>query len=57
MPHSGNEVKFVTCTAEQYNSLEVKDEDTIYFITDDHTLHVDDSVYSNVVEQEDSKNN
>jgi hypothetical protein len=32
--NSGGQVKYVSLTQEQYDSLEEKDEDTLYFVED-----------------------
>ena len=57
MPHSGSKVKFVQCTAEEYNSLPVKDEDTIYFLVDNHALRINDTVYFNITENDTTEEN
>lgn len=50
MPTANNQIKFVPCVKSVYDNLLVKDDDTIYFITDEYKIYVGSHEYTKSLE-------
>ena len=50
MPTANNQIKFVPCVKSAYDNLLVKDDDTIYFITDEYKIYVGSHEYTKSLE-------
>lgn len=50
MPTANNQIKFVPCVKSAYDNLLVKDDDTLYFITDEYKIYVGSHEYTKSLE-------
>lgn len=50
MPTANNQIKFVPCVKSAYDNLLVKDDDTLYFITDERKIYVGSNEYTKSLE-------
>ena len=50
MPTANNQIKFVPCVKSAYDNLNTKDDDTLYFITDEYKIYVGSHEYTKSIE-------